>query len=478
MRFRYRTKRLLAAGFCLLMILCAALPAGAGSVSDLEGDISEEEKKEQEARAEAAYYRGLYDELQAELDEANAEIEALFDEMLEVSRQISEAEAEIERYTAQQEENEGTLAEQKETMAKRIQYLYEQQGSSFWEVLTGARSLAEVMNSADYIRSMSEYDSRMMESYKATLAETERLKEESIAKKDEILALRDDLLVKQSDMAEKTQDIVDRMNDFQAKINASEKAAETYAAEAAQKKYELEQLKLAIRKAEEEAARKREEEARRRAEEARRQAEAEAEAQRIAEAEAKRIAEAEAAARAAEEARKRAEEEAAAAAAAAAENAGNSGSAADQAADLRWMLNDTRGVGSIDIDPNAVNYTGHTNLELLASLLECECGSQPYEAQVAVGNVVFNRILSPRWQTTLYDVIMGKGQFTPVDNGTLAISLAKGARQTCVNIARDCFNGARSLDTRWMYFCDFNDWRQNPRSYTEYQILGAHIFYY
>ena len=73
---------------------------------------------------------------------------------------------------------------------------------------------------------------------------------------------------------------------------------------------------------------------------------------------------------------------------------------------------------------------------------------------------------------------MGRGQFTPVDNGYLAIVLAKGARQNCVNIARDCFNGARVLDTKWMYFCDFNDWRNHPRNYTEYTILGAHIFYY
>ena len=468
MRSRYKPIRMLAGVLCLVMLLCTVLPAGAGAVSDLEEGITEQEKKEQEARAEAAYYRGLYEGLQKELAEANAGIEALFDEMLELGRQITEAEAEVEYYAALQEENEKTLAEQKETMAKRIQYMYEQQTSTFWEVLTGARSLAEVMNSADYIRSLSEYDSKMMETYRATLAETERLKEESIAKKDEILELRDSLTVKQAAMAEKAQDIVDKMNDFQAKISASETAAENYAAQAAQKKYELEQLKLAIRKAAEEEARRKAEEARRKAEEeARRQAEAAAAA---------------AAAKAAEEARKKAEEEAAAAAAAAAADAaanqGSAGSTANQPSDLRWALNDTRGVGSINIDPNAMNPTGHTNLELLASILECECGSQPYNAQVAVANVIFNRIQSPKWQTTLYDVIMGRGQFTPVDNGTLAISLAKGARQTCVNIARDCFNGARALDNRWMYFCDFNDWRRNPRHYTEYQILGAHIFYY
>ena len=472
MRLRYALKWLCSAAICLvIMLLCPGISVHAKTVSGLEDEISEEERREQEAKAEQAYYQGLYDELQEELEQAQEEIEELFDEMLETNRRLTEAEAEVERCTQLIEDNTAVLAEQKEAMAKRIQYMYEQQSASFWEVLTGARSLAEVMNSADYIASITEYDNKMMEAYKEALAESERLKEESVAKKEEIIVFRDELLDKQTEMAEKTQTIIDKMNSFQEKISASEAAAKTYAAQAAQKKYELEVLKLEIRRAAEEEARKKaEEERKRKEEEARRKAEEERKRQ---EEEARRKEEEER--KKAEAARKKAEEDAAAAAAAAAAASYNAGS---QPSDLRWKLNDKRGVGSTDIDPNAMNYTGHTNLELLASLLECECGGQPYNAQVAVGNVVFNRILSPRWQTTLYDVIMGRGQFTPVDNGTLAISLAKGARQNCVNIAKACFNGARVLDTKWMFFCDFNDWRNNPRSYTEYKILGAHIFYY
>lgn len=469
MRPLKKIRRQLTAFLALLMILGTCTYTSAGSVSGLENDISEQEKKEQEAKAEAAYYQGLYDELQTELEAAQEEIDTLLEEMLETDRKLTEAEAEVEYCTQLIEENAATLADQKAAMAKRIQYMYEQQNSSFWEVLTGARSLAEVMNSADYITSLSEYDGKMMEAYKAALAESERLKAKSVAKQEEITAYRDELIEKQTAMAEKTQNIIDKMNGFQEKIYASKAAAAAYAAQAAQKKYELEQLKLAIRRAAEEAARKRAEEARRKAEE---------EARKKAEAAAKAAAEA----AAAEAARKKAEEEAAAAAAAAAaENnqGGNPGSSSSGLpSDLRWKLNDKRGVGSTNIDPNAVNPTGKTNLELLAALLECECGGQPYNAQVAVGNVVFNRILSPRWQTTLYDVIMGRGQFTPVDNGYLAIVLAKGAKQRCVDIARDCYNGTRVLDTKWLFFCDFNDWRSHPRSYTEYKVLGAHIFYY
>ncbi len=503
MRLKKYLLRSIAVLLCFVLLLQqAGLPVKAKTVPGLEDEISEEERKEAEARAEAARYQALYDDLQQELEKANAALDALLDEIAEVDRNLADAQEAVELYTLQQADNEALLEEQKDAMSKRIQYMYEQQSGSFWEVLTGAKSLAEVLNSADYIRSLSEYDNKMMEEYKATLAESKRLKEESLKTEAQILALQEDLAAKQAEMDEQVQGIVDKMSEFQQLVSDSEAAAEKYAAEAAQKKSELEALKLAIRRAEEEAARKR-------AEEARRKAEEEAARKRAEEEEARKRAEAAAAAAAAaEEARRKAEEEEEAARRAAEEarrkeeegkkeeetggdNQTPGGDTPDPGtsetpdpgtsetpANLRWALNDSRGSGSVSIDPYAVNPTGHTNLELLASILECECGGQSYEAQVAVANVIFNRILDPRFQTTLYDVIMGVGQFTPVDNGMLRVSLLKGARQVCVDIAKDCFNGARSIDTRWLYFCSPASWNNTPKKHTEYMMLGGHVFYY
>ena len=51
--------------------------------------------------------------------------------------------------------------------------------------------------------------------------------------------------------------------------------------------------------------------------------------------------------------------------------------------------------------------------ELLASLIFCEAGNQPYEGQVAVGAVVMNRVKSSTYPDTISDVIYQSGQFTP-----------------------------------------------------------------
>lgn len=51
--------------------------------------------------------------------------------------------------------------------------------------------------------------------------------------------------------------------------------------------------------------------------------------------------------------------------------------------------------------------------ELLASLIFCEAGNQPYEGQVAVGAVVMNRINSSSYPDTMEEVIYQSGQFSP-----------------------------------------------------------------
>ncbi|HEY8391341.1 MAG TPA: cell wall hydrolase [Capillibacterium sp.] len=52
------------------------------------------------------------------------------------------------------------------------------------------------------------------------------------------------------------------------------------------------------------------------------------------------------------------------------------------------------------------------DLYLLAKLIQAEAGGEPYEGKVAVGAVVMNRVKSPQFPNTIYDVIYQPGQFS------------------------------------------------------------------
>lgn len=78
---------------------------------------------------------------------------------------------------------------------------------------------------------------------------------------------------------------------------------------------------------------------------------------------------------------------------------------------------------------------------LLACLIQAECGTAYYDAQVAVGAVVCNRVKSGAYPSTIYDVIYQSGQFGPARNGTLANIIQTGASGSCYEAAQAALSG-------------------------------------
>ncbi len=93
-----------------------------------------------------------------------------------------------------------------------------------------------------------------------------------------------------------------------------------------------------------------------------------------------------------------------------------------------------------------------TDVELLAALIYCEAGGEPYEAQLAVGACVMNRMKHRHYPDTLRGVIFQKNQFTPAQSGKVArILIAKKTTASCIKAAKaalageDNTNGCRSF---------------------------------
>lgn len=84
--------------------------------------------------------------------------------------------------------------------------------------------------------------------------------------------------------------------------------------------------------------------------------------------------------------------------------------------------------------------------ELLAALIFCEAGNQPYEGQVAVGAVVMNRVRSGSFPDTVTDVIYQSGQFTPAMTGWLDSVLASGGyTDSAMQAAKDALAGSNPI---------------------------------
>ncbi len=107
---------------------------------------------------------------------------------------------------------------------------------------------------------------------------------------------------------------------------------------------------------------------------------------------------------------------------------------------------------------------------LLANLIYCEAGNQPYEGQVAVGAVVMNRVMSSVFPDTVVGVIYQNKQFSPVASGRLALALAENhATQACYSAADAAMSGQTTVGN-----CLF--FRTPIEGLSGIQI-GGHIFY-
>ena len=87
-----------------------------------------------------------------------------------------------------------------------------------------------------------------------------------------------------------------------------------------------------------------------------------------------------------------------------------------------------------------------TEKELMASLIFCEAGNQPYEGQVAVGAVVLNRVKSSVYPNSVSEVIYQSGQFSPAMSGWLdRVRANAGYSESALQAAEDALNGSNPV---------------------------------
>lgn len=106
---------------------------------------------------------------------------------------------------------------------------------------------------------------------------------------------------------------------------------------------------------------------------------------------------------------------------------------------------------------------------LLAALIQCEAGGEPYEGQLAVGAVVMNRVRSAAYPDTIHGVIYASGQFTPAQSGKVNRVLESGrVSQSCIDAAKEALSGVSNVG-------DMTHFRRNNGRAG--LVIGNHVFY-
>lgn len=108
--------------------------------------------------------------------------------------------------------------------------------------------------------------------------------------------------------------------------------------------------------------------------------------------------------------------------------------------------------------------------KLLANIIYCEAGGEPYEGKLAVGSVVINRVLSSKFPDTVVGVVYQSGQFSPARSGRLELALASDkATAACYKAADEAMSGVTNVGT-----CVFF---RTPIPGLSGINIGGHVFY-
>lgn len=132
----------------------------------------------------------------------------------------------------------------------------------------------------------------------------------------------------------------------------------------------------------------------------------------------------------------------------------------------------TRGSGGIQ---SGDSYYDQEDLFWLSRVIYAESGNQPLEGQMAVGNVVMNRVASPAYPNTVQGVLAQKNQFSTYKSGALA---NRTPNQSSIIAAKLVLDGGEVAETDGALYFDSssNSWASRNREFAT--VLGGHKFYY
>lgn len=120
------------------------------------------------------------------------------------------------------------------------------------------------------------------------------------------------------------------------------------------------------------------------------------------------------------------------------------------------------------------SYYDPETLYWLSRVISAESQGEPLIGQIAVGNVVLNRLESDVFPDDLYQVIFQPGQFEPVENGTIY----NDPYHLSITAAKLCLEGAQVIGDCMYFFAPAlspGTWIVNNRTY--YTTIGCHRFY-
>ncbi len=144
----------------------------------------------------------------------------------------------------------------------------------------------------------------------------------------------------------------------------------------------------------------------------------------------------------------------------------------EEAARIAKALEEAKKTVPVTTNREAITLSDE-DIFLMAIVVTMEAGSESYEGQLAVANVIVNRLLSGVWGDTVSDVIYAPNQFSGANSGRIE-QFSTRVTESCKRAVVEALAGNNNIGS-YMNFIMKS--RANYSAYSEYYVLGNHCFY-
>lgn len=260
---RHNKKRLYVILSCILC-LSVVDPISATTISDLKEDVKKSQSQLKNAQQKITDAQEAQEGVEEEIDEMDAELVSLLTDIDLIEDAIEEKEEEIAQTQVDLEAAVAEKDEQYETMKIRIQFMYEKSDSNYLHIFFGSGNMGDMVNRANYVEELYDYDRKLLAEYEETVHRVEELQDELEEDKSELETSKTELQEGQEYLEEMLAQKRSEYENYGVMLAKAKQEAATYTARIKQETAQIKKLEEEERKRREEEERKRKEEEERR----------------------------------------------------------------------------------------------------------------------------------------------------------------------------------------------------------------------
>lgn len=232
----------------ILMISVLGTTVHASKISDLTNSIEANKNSLNTINGQISDWEDEQDLLEEEISDLDAELINMMTSIALLEEEIEELQGQIDETQKKYEEAVATEQKQYEDMKIRIKFMYERGNESYLTLFLGAEDFGDMINKADYIEQLYEYDRKMLLEYQAVKEEVAALKQKLETDMTLLESNKADLESQQKELDILLEEKKRQSENYESQIAKAKQQAAYYKTKIQQEEAELKKLQEAERR--------------------------------------------------------------------------------------------------------------------------------------------------------------------------------------------------------------------------------------